>query len=111
QLVGGLSLFDGFIAEMQTGEGKTLTATLPASVRALVGRSCHIITVNDYLASRDAEEMGPIYQALGLSVGCVLAEMETDERRENYARDITYVTAKELGFDFLRDRLRTGAAP
>ncbi|MDA1015995.1 MAG: translocase [Planctomycetota bacterium] len=109
QVIGGHSLFEGNIAEMQTGEGKTLTATLVAFLRALPGRGCHVITVNDYLANRDAETMGPIYEALGLSVGKILTPMEPDERRENYAKDITYGTAKEFGFDFLRDRLRMGA--
>ncbi len=94
---------------MQTGEGKTLTATLPAFLRALTGRGCHIVTVNDYLAARDAHEMGPIYERLGLTVGCIQNPMQTDERRESYAKDITYGTAKEIGFDFLRDRLRLGA--
>jgi len=110
QLVGGMAMFEGGIAEMQTGEGKTLTAVLPAYLRALTGKGCHIVTVNDYLASRDAEEMGPIYRALGLTVGCIQTPMETDERRVAYACDITYGTAKEMGFDFLRDQLRKGIA-
>ena len=110
QLMGGIALFEGHVAEMQTGEGKTLTAVAPAYLRSLVGRGCHVITVNDYLAERDAKQMGTIYEMLGLSVGVVLAEMEPDQRRENYARDVTYGTAKEFGFDFLRDRLRKGAA-
>jgi preprotein translocase subunit SecA len=109
QLMGGICLFEGHIAEMQTGEGKTLTATLPAFIRALMGRGCHIVTVNDYLAARDAREMGPIYERLGLTVSCIQNPMQTDERRESYAKDITYGTAKEIGFDFLRDRLRLGA--
>jgi preprotein translocase subunit SecA len=109
QIVGGIALFEGHVAEMQTGEGKTLTATLPAYLRALTGRGCHIVTVNDYLAARDAREMGPIYERLGLSVGCIQNPMQTEERREAYAKDITYGTAKEIGFDFLRDRLRLGA--
>lgn len=109
QLMGAIALFEGHIAEMQTGEGKTLTAVPAASLRGLVGKGCHVITVNDYLAERDAKHMGPIYEALGLSVGCILTEMEPDERRANYAKDITYGTAKEFGFDFLRDRLRKGA--
>jgi len=109
QLVGGLALFEGHIAEMQTGEGKTLTATLPAFIRALPGLGCHVITVNDYLARRDAEQMGKVYRQLGLSVGCIQSEMEPPQRRDAYAQDITYVTAKECGFDFLRDRLQTGA--
>lgn len=109
QLMGGMALFEGNIAEMQTGEGKTLTATLPGFLRAIPGRGCHVVTVNDYLANRDAETMGPVYEALGLSVGKILTPMEPDERRENYAKDITYGTSKEFGFDFLRDRLRMGA--
>jgi preprotein translocase subunit SecA len=94
---------------MQTGEGKTLTATLPAFLRALTGRGCHIVTVNDYLAARDAREMGPVYERLGLSVGCIENPMQAEERRQAYSKDITYGTAKEIGFDFLRDRLRRGA--
>jgi len=96
---------------MQTGEGKTLTATMPAFLRALPGHACHVITVNDYLAGRDCEIMGPVFKKLGLTVGKVMEEMEPDERRENYACDITYGTSKEMGFDFLRDRLRMGASP
>jgi preprotein translocase subunit SecA len=111
QIMGAVALFEGHIAEMQTGEGKTLTATMPAFLRALPGRGCHIITVNDYLANRDADTMGPVFEALGLTVGRILEPMEPDERRENYKRDITYGTSKEMGFDFLRDRLRKGAAP
>jgi len=110
QLMGGMSMFEGGIAEMQTGEGKTLTAVLSAYLRALTGKGCHIVTVNDYLAGRDAEEMGPIYEALGLTVGCIQTPMETDERRVAYSCDITYGTAKEMGFDFLRDQLRKGIA-
>jgi preprotein translocase subunit SecA len=109
QIMGGIALFEGHVAEMQTGEGKTLTATLPAFLRGLTGRGCHIVTVNDYLAARDAREMGPIYERLGLSVGCIENPMQTDERRLAYSKDITYGTAKEIGFDFLRDRLRLGA--
>jgi preprotein translocase subunit SecA len=109
QIQGGIALFEGHVAEMQTGEGKTLTATLPAFLRGLTGRGCHIVTVNDYLAGRDAETMGPIFERLGLSVGCIQTPMQTEERRMAYAKDITYGTAKEIGFDFLRDRLRTGA--
>jgi preprotein translocase subunit SecA len=106
QLMGGMALFEGHIAEMRTGEGKTLTAVLPVYLRALTGRGCHVVTVNDYLAARDAEEMGVVYNLLGLSVGCIVTEMEDDARRTAYANDITYGTAKEMGFDFLRDRLR-----
>lgn len=110
QLMGGMAMFEGGIAEMQTGEGKTLTAVLPTYLRALTGKGCHIVTVNDYLAGRDAEEMGPIYQSLGLTVGCIQTPMEADERRASYACDVTYGTAKEMGFDFLRDQLRQGIA-
>lgn len=110
QVMGGIAIFEGGIAELQTGEGKTLTATLPSLLRALPGKGAHVVTVNDYLAERDAAEMKPLYEALGLSVGCILTPMETDERRENYAKDITYGTAKEFGFDLLRDRLRQGVA-
>ncbi len=110
QIMGGIAMFEGCIAEMQTGEGKTLTATLTALLRALSGKGSHVVTVNDYLAERDAAEMAPVYQALGLTCGCILTPMETDERRENYAKDITYGTAKEFGFDLLRDRLRQGVA-
>ncbi|RMG36055.1 MAG: translocase [Planctomycetota bacterium] len=110
QIAGAIGLFAGGIAEMQTGEGKTLTAVMPAFLRALPGHGCHVVTVNDYLARRDATEMGPIYRALGLSVGCIETPMETEERRDAYAADITYGTAKEFGFDYLRDKLRTGVA-
>jgi preprotein translocase subunit SecA len=109
QIMGGIALFEGQIVEMHTGEGKTLTATLPTFLRALPGLGTHVITVNDYLAERDSELNGEIYKVLGLTVGCILTPMETDERREAYTRDVTYGTAKEMGFDFLRDRLRLGA--
>ena len=105
QILGGIALFKGAIAEMETGEGKTLTATLPVYLRALMGRGVHVATVNDYLAARDAELMGPVYKALGLSVGTVLTEDSRDQRRDSYHADITYGTAKEFGFDFMRDRL------
>ena len=111
QVVGGIAIFHGHIAEMATGEGKTLTATSPTFLRALPGRGVHVITVNDYLAERDAEEMGAVYRKLGMTTGCILTDMEDDDRRHAYAQDITYGTAKEMGFDFLRDRLKTGAAP
>ncbi len=110
QLMGGMAMFEGGISEMQTGEGKTLTAVLPAYLRALTGKGCHIVTVNDYLAGRDAEEMGPIFRTLDVSVGCIQTPMEPDERRESYQCDVTYGTAKEMGFDFLRDQLRKGIA-
>ncbi len=110
QLMGGIAMFEGHIAEMQTGEGKTITAVLAAYLRALSGKGCHVITVNDYLAERDSKEMGKIYEKLGLSVGCILSSMEPDERREAYRKDITYGTGTEMGFDFLRDRLKKGAS-
>ena len=110
QVLGGLALFDGGIAEMETGEGKTLTATLPLVLRALPGRGALLATANDYLASRDAEWMGPIYKALGLSVGVVTAETPRRARRDAYLCDITYGTAREFGFDFLRDRLALRAS-
>ncbi len=105
QIVGGIALFYRSIIEMQTGEGKTLTATLPMYLHGLLGRGCHLATVNDYLAKRDAEWMGPIYRLLGLSVGIIQTPMQSSERRKAYACDLTYGTAKEFGFDFLRDRL------
>ncbi|MFN0055782.1 MAG: translocase [Planctomycetales bacterium] len=110
QLAGAIALFEGGIVEMQTGEGKTLTALMPAFLRALPGKGCHVVTVNDYLASRDAEWSRPAYESLGLTVGCIQTPMEPEDRKEEYARDITYATSKELGFDFLRDRLRKDAA-
>ena len=105
QLVGGMVLHDGKIAEMRTGEGKTLVATLPAYLNALAGRGVHIVTVNDYLAKRDAEWMGKIYSFLGLSVGVNIPQMEPDEKRAAYAADITYGTNNEFGFDYLRDNM------
>ena len=108
QLIGGLVLLRGMVAEMETGEGKTLTATLPACTAALAGQPVHIITVNDYLVSRDAESMRPVYQALGLSVGTVMQGMDPDQRRQAYACDITYCTNKEIAFDYLKDRLLIG---
>jgi preprotein translocase subunit SecA len=105
QLVGGAAMHFGSVAEMQTGEGKTLTATLVLYLNALAGKGAHLATANDYLARRDAEWMGPLYRALGLTVGVIEAQMPTDARRKAYACDITYGTAKEFGFDFLRDRL------
>ncbi|MGA0846764.1 MAG: DEAD/DEAH box helicase, partial [Luteolibacter sp.] len=103
QLVGGIALHRGMIAEMQTGEGKTLVATLPVYLNALTGLGVHIITVNDYLARRDAEWMGALYQFLGLTVGCIQNQMPPWERRKEYACDITYGTNAEFGFDYLRD--------
>jgi preprotein translocase subunit SecA len=105
QLIGGMVLHDGKIAEMRTGEGKTLVATLPAYLNALTGRGVHIVTVNDYLASRDAEWMGKIYKFLGLSVGVILTQMPHDEKQSAYAADITYGTNNEFGFDYLRDNM------
>ncbi|MEI7782080.1 MAG: preprotein translocase subunit SecA, partial [Planctomycetota bacterium] len=105
QLLAGVALVHGAIVEMQTGEGKTLVATLPLVLYALAGRGAHLATVNDYLAKRDAEWMEPIYKVLGLSVGIVQSEMDFDERRKAYACDVTYGTAKDFGFDFLKDRL------
>ena len=105
QLIGGIVLHQGRIAEMKTGEGKTLVSTLPAYLNALEGKGVHVVTVNDYLANRDAEWMGQIHRFLGLSVGCVLNSMKSDERREAYNCDITYITNNELGFDYLRDNM------
>ncbi len=105
QLIGGVILHQGRIAEMKTGEGKTLVSTLPAYLNALTGRGVHIITVNDYLASRDAGWMGKVHEFLGLKVGVILNTMKNDERREAYACDITYVTNNEVGFDYLRDNM------
>lgn len=105
QLIGGIILHQGRIAEMRTGEGKTLVSTLPAYLNALTGKGVHIVTVNDYLAKRDAEWMGQVHEFLGLKVGVVLNSMDNDERREAYNCDITYVTNNELGFDYLRDNM------
>ena len=105
QLIGGIILHQGRIAEMKTGEGKTLVSTLPAYLNALTGEGVHIVTVNDYLAKRDAEWMGKVHEFLGLKVGVVLNDMDNDQRREAYACDITYVTNNELGFDYLRDNM------
>ena len=96
---------DGGVGKL-TGRGKTLTALLPTYLRGLPGRGSHVVTVNDYLAQRDADWMRPAYELGGLTVGCIQTPQSTDERRVQYARDVTYGTAKELGFDFLRDRLR-----
>ena len=106
QLIGGMILHDGRITEMKTGEGKTLVATLPVYLNALTGKGVHVITVNDYLAKRDADWMGKLYRFLGLSVGCILNEYEDDERREAYNCDITYGTNHEFGFDYLRDNMK-----
>ena len=105
QLIGGIILHQGRIAEMRTGEGKTLVATLPAYLNALTGKGVHIITVNDYLARRDSEWMGKIYNFLGLTVGLVIAGMSPKEKQEAYSCDITYGTNNEFGFDYLRDNM------
>jgi preprotein translocase subunit SecA len=106
QLLGGMVLNDGCISEMKTGEGKTLVATLPVYLNALTGRGVHVVTVNDYLAGRDAEWMGAIYRFLGLSVGCILHDLDDAERRAAYAADVTYGTNNEFGFDYLRDNMK-----
>ena len=106
QMIGGIALHQGRIAEMRTGEGKTLVATLPSYLNGLTGRGVHVVTVNDYLASRDAEWMGKIHQFLGLSVGCIQNDMDDVERKDAYACDITYGTNNEFGFDYLRDNMK-----
>jgi preprotein translocase subunit SecA len=106
QIVGGMVLHSGKIAEMKTGEGKTLVSTLPAYLNALPGRGVHIVTVNDYLAKRDSEWMGQIYNFLGLTVGCILHDLDDDQRRQAYGCDITYGTNNEFGFDYLRDNMK-----
>ena len=105
QIIGGIILHQGRIAEMKTGEGKTLVATLPAYLNALSGKGVHIVTVNDYLARRDSEWMGKLYRFLGLSVGLIVHELNNDERRAAYSADITYGTNNEMGFDYLRDNM------
>ena len=107
QLMGGIFLHQGNIAEMKTGEGKTLVATFPAYLNALTGRGVHIVTVNDYLARRDAEWMSKVYTALGLSTGVVYPQQPDGEKKEAYASDVTYATNNELGFDYLRDNMRS----
>ena len=106
QLIGGIVLHQGKIAEMKTGEGKTLVSTLPVYLNALAGRGVHVVTINDYLAKRDAEWMGEIYKFLGMSVGCIVHELDDAQRRAQYACDITYGTNNELGFDYLRDNMK-----
>ena len=106
QLIGGMVLHSGKIAEMKTGEGKTLVATLPAYLNAIAGKGVHVVTVNDYLARRDAEWMGRLYNFLGMTVGVIVHGIEDDQRRENYAADITYGTNNEFGFDYLRDNMK-----
>jgi len=110
QVIGAAALHRGWVAEMQTGEGKTLTATMPAFLNALTGRGVHVVTVNDYLAKRDAEWMGPIYRVLGLSVGCLVHGLNDEQRTAAYRADVTYGTNKEFAFDYLRDQLRLHAA-
>jgi len=105
QLIGGIVLHQGRIAEMKTGEGKTLVATLPAYLNALEGKGVHIVTVNDYLAKRDSEWMGKVYRFLGLSVGLIVHGLTNDERKAAYDADITYGTNNEMGFDYLRDNM------
>ncbi len=105
QLVGGMALHDGKIAEMRTGEGKTLVATLPAYLNALTGKGVHVVTVNDYLAKRDSEWMGQIYSFLGMSTGVIISELNHEQRQQSYAADITYGTNNEFGFDYLRDNM------
>jgi preprotein translocase subunit SecA len=109
QLIGGMVLHYGKIAEMRTGEGKTLTATLPVYLNALAGRGVHVVTVNDYLAARDAEWMGKVYRFLGMSVGTILSQQQTEAKRIAYAADITYGTNNEFGFDYLRDNMEHSA--
>jgi len=106
QVIGGIVLHEGKIAEMKTGEGKTLAATMPLYLNSLEEKGCHVVTVNDYLAKRDSEWMGPIYKFLGLSVGVVIHGMDDPERREAYHADITYGTNNEFGFDYLRDNMK-----
>ena len=107
QLIGGVALHQGRIAEMKTGEGKTLVATLPVYLNALEGKGVHVVTVNDYLAKRDCEWMGKCYTFLGMSIGCVVHGIEDDERKDAYQADITYGTNNEYGFDYLRDNMVT----
>ena len=108
QLIGGMVLHQGKISEMKTGEGKTLVATLPVYLNALAGKGVHVVTVNDYLAKRDAEWMGRIYKFLGLTVGCIVHDLDDDQRRVQYNCDVTYGTNNELGFDYLRDNMKLG---
>ena len=105
QLLGGMVLHEGKIAEMKTGEGKTLVGTLAVYLNALAGKGVHVVTVNDYLATRDSEEMGQIYNFLGMTVGLNLAGMDSDDKQNAYAADITYGTNNEFGFDYLRDNM------
>ena len=104
--MGGIILHQGKIAEMKTGEGKTLVSTLPVYLNSLIGKGVHVVTVNDYLAKRDSEWMGQIYKFLGLSVGCITNEMDDVDRKKNYNCDVTYGTNNEFGFDYLRDNMK-----
>ena len=106
QLAGGIILHQGKIAEMKTGEGKTLVSTLPAFLNSLSGNGVHIVTVNDYLAKRDSEWMGKIFSFLGISTGCIISGIDDGERKKNYSCDITYGTNNEFGFDYLRDNMK-----
>src|SRR5438105_5281053 len=106
QLIGGIVLHKGRIAEMKTGEGKTLVATLPCYLNALAGKGVHVVTVNDYLAKRDSEWMGRLYKALGLHVGVIVHDLDDQERKDAYHADITYGTNNEFGFDYLRDNMK-----
>jgi len=106
QLIGGIVLHEGQISEMKTGEGKTLVSTLAGYLNALPGKGVHIVTVNDYLASRDAEWMGQVYRFLGMTVGCIIPNIPDQNRKEAYACDVTYATNNELGFDYLRDNMK-----
>ena len=110
QLLGGIALHKGKIMEMKTGEGKTLSSVAPAYLNALAGKGVHMITVNDYLAGRDAKWMTPVFDYLGLEVGCILSNMDPDSRRVEYAKDITYGTNNEFGFDYLRDNMKWDAS-
>ena len=106
QLAGGIILHKGKIVEMKTGEGKTLVSTLPAYLNSITGKGVHIVTVNDYLAKRDAAWMGKVFNYLGISTGCITNELDDVERKKNYLCDITYATNNELGFDYLRDNMK-----
>ena len=106
QLAGGLILHEGKIAEMKTGEGKTLVSTLPAYLNSLLGKGVHIVTVNDYLAKRDSQWMGKVFEYLGISTGCITNDLGDIERKKNYNCDVTYATNNELGFDYLRDNMK-----
>ena len=108
QILGGMAMHKGYLAEMATGEGKTLTACLPAILAGWTGRPCHIVTVNDYLAGRDAVEMRPLYSYCGVKTGVVTSQMDPAERRHNYLQGVVYTTSKEILADFLRDRLKVG---